>query len=347
MTLFRAELARIARRRITKAATVVAVLAAVAIGAVQFFTHSDAPVDWAAANAEAEANTAACMSSMEQNPSGMDATAISDMCYSDPAWFVVDKNFYLQSMLVSYTLPSFDEAHQTAFYRQDYPELNAKSGASGYTSQLAGWGVLIAVGAAVLGASYVGADWRSGVIESQLVRQPRRLRLFGAKFAAVGMAAGFLAAFAGAAVLASVIPAAVWRGQTSGTGSAFWLASAAMIGRIALAAVVFAVVAGGIAMIARNTAAGVAVGMVTFIAGGIAAALTGAWTRFISLPSNLVAWIAQGDVTYTFIRQDEAGYSDYYQLYGHHWVVAGALMALAAAIVATLGASSFAYRDVS
>lgn len=346
MSLFTSELQRITHRRAAKAAVVIAGIGIVAVGALTFATHSNASPDLVAAKATADQYTADCIDDYARDEGGMSPTEIQ-ACVSDPAWFVEDQNFYLQSMLFS-SGPNepFAQARDSAFARTPYPEIGEKSNASGFNSTLASIGVLLALGAAALGATLIGADWRSGVIESQLVRQPRRTRLFTAKFAAIAAATGlFSASVAGLMTLATV-PAAVWRGSTANTGAEFWFEVAAMTGRIGLAAAVLAVMGAAAAMTARNTAAGVGIGLFAFIVGGILGAMEGGWTPFLAFPQNLGAWIAMGDVSQVLVHESK-GQSNWYQIMGYGWLGAGLLLATVMAAMTAIGGGTFLRRDVS
>jgi len=347
MSLFSAELHRITRRRVAKGAVGIAGVGIVAAGALTFMTHSNAAPDLVAAQAAADQNTVECLRSYAADAYGMSASEIDTACVSDPAWFVNDQNFYLQSLLTGGgTNQSFDQARDQAFARTSYPEIGEESNAYGFASTLAGVGVLVALGAAMLGATLVGADWRSGVIESQLVRQPNRQRLFAAKFGAIALTTGLSSAVFAGLLAAAMVPAALWRGSTANTGVDFWLEVASMAGRIGLASAVLAVIGGAIAMTARNTAAGVGVGLFAFIAGGIVGAMEGSWTPFVAVPKNLGAWIAKGDVSWTFI-QESNGSSNWYEVMGYSWLGAGLLLITVMTVMTFIGASTFVRRDVS
>jgi len=347
MNMLRAEIARITHRRITKAAIVMAVVGVSIAGIVTYMTHTSTAPDIALAESLAAQNSADCLTSYATNNYGLSQSEIDQACVSDPAWFVTDKNFHLQSMLSGNGSEPFAQVQATTAARYDYPELGAQSAAYGLSNTLAGAGIVLTLAAAVLGASYVGADWRSGVMESQLVRQPNRLKLFGAKFIAIAIATGLGAALAAAATLLATIPSAIWRGDAANTGADFWIAAAQMIGRIGFAAALFAVIAAAVAMAARNTAAGVGVGLVAFIVGGVVGGLGGSWTRFVDVPQNLRAWIAQADVGYWFSRSTPGGGTETWQLLGHGWFAAGLLIAAAAVAVSALSGGSFIRRDVS
>lgn len=346
MNLFRAEIARIAHRRLTKVTTILLLCGIALVGTLTFFTHSSAAPDLVLAQTLADQNTEMCLASYETESYGMTGEEIAQNCYSDPAWFVQDSNFHLQSMLAGNGNEPFETVYERSMERSIYLELDAESNAYGLSGTLTGLGVLLVLGGGMLGASFIGADWRSGGIESQLVRQPNRAKLFAAKFAAIALTTGVLAATTAALVLVAVIPAAIWRGDTNHTGPDFWLAATSMVGRIGVAAALIALVAASISMLARNTAAGVGVGLVAFIVGGMLGAMEGAWTRFVGVPQNLSAWISHGDVGYVFVQRTGLEFN-YYELFGHDYLVAGALMLVVTVGIVSLGVGTFMRRDVS
>ncbi|MGH9025991.1 MAG: hypothetical protein ACRDWD_07730, partial [Acidimicrobiia bacterium] len=82
----------------------------------------------------------------------------------------------------------------------------------------------------VLGASFVGAEWRAGTMTTLLTWEPRRLRVFAAKaLVAAGLGAAVVV------VLDVVLGAALWpsvlfHGTTDGVDADFWRG----IGRVLL-----------------------------------------------------------------------------------------------------------------
>ncbi len=346
MSLFTAEIQRITHRRAAKAAVVIAGIGIVASGALTFAIHSNAAPDLAEARALADQNTADCLASFAQDSGGMSATEIEQNCASDPAWFVTDRNFYLQSMLTGGGgNQPFDQARSEAFLRTPVPEIGEVSNAYGFSSTLAGFGILIALGAGMLGATLIGADWRSGVIESQLVRQPERARLFSAKFAAIAATTSIFGACVAGLLVAAALPAALWRGSTANTGPEFWLEIVTMAGRIGLVAAVLALIGAAAAMIARNTAAGVGFVLFAFIAGGIMGRFEGRWTPYLAFPQNVDAWITKGDVPWTLVHEAN-GQSSWYELMGFGWFGAGVLLVTAMAAMVAISGGEFQRRDV-
>lgn len=120
-------------------------------------------------------------------------------------------------------------------------------------------GLFIAILTA-LAASFAGAEWHTGVMTTQLTWEPRRSRLLAAKtLAAAGFAfTAFL--LAESALLATVLPAATFRGTTVGADPAWLRGTIGILLRAATTAALAAAIGHALASLARNTA--VAVGAV-------------------------------------------------------------------------------------
>ena len=117
-------------------------------------------------------------------------------------------------------------------------------------------GLFIAL-VAILGASFIGAEWHAGTVATQLMWEPRRNRVLVAKVvvaALFGFAFFFLAQVM---LLGAVSPAAVFRGTTEGVDAAWMRGAAGLVVRGAGAAGLAAAIAFSLASMARNTAAAV------------------------------------------------------------------------------------------
>jgi ABC-type transport system involved in multi-copper enzyme maturation permease subunit len=125
-----------------------------------------------------------------------------------------------------------------------------------------GTSFILSVGALVLGASFMGAEWHAGTLATLLTWEPRRLRVFIAKLIAMALVV-FLLAVAVQLILGLVLAAvAAVRGTTEGTGAA-WLRSVTGVAfRSAGLAVMASVLGFAIATIGRNTAAALGVAFV-------------------------------------------------------------------------------------
>jgi ABC-2 family transporter len=114
----------------------------------------------------------------------------------------------------------------------------------------------------VLAASFLGAEWHSGTMTTWLTWEPRRTRVLVAK-AVAAMATAFgltvaLQLFLGVAL----VPAAIFRGSTSGVNSSWLLEVAGALARGATAAALMALLGLSLAGLGRNTAAALGAGFV-------------------------------------------------------------------------------------
>lgn len=125
-------------------------------------------------------------------------------------------------------------------------------------------GQLIVV-AWLLGASFVGADWHTGSITTQLTWEPRRTRIIVAKLlACVGVV--FVATILLELLLgAALVPAAVFRGTTAGADGAWFADNLRLLLRAGAVCAFGSIIGFGLASIGRNTAAALGVGFVYLV----------------------------------------------------------------------------------
>ena len=129
------------------------------------------------------------------------------------------------------------------------------TGGGGGDSLLLMAAVFLAVGAAICGASVAGAEWRAGTVTTMLTWEPSRLRLHAARTVSAGVLAFVIGVALQIAFLASVAPAALLHGTTSGTDADWRIGLVAAIARIALVTALVAVLAVNVATLGRNTSA--------------------------------------------------------------------------------------------
>jgi hypothetical protein len=161
---------------------------------------------------------------------------------------------------------------------------------------LRGATVALVVLAFVVGASFVGADWRAGTIAAQLTWEPRRVRMFVGKGVAVILATGLAGV-----VLQTLLAGVLWPGALRGGGSAgadaAWLRS--MVGEVlrggALSAIGAAI---GLALgsIGRNTALALGAGFIylAVLEGGLLSSLFPGSNRWLVVP-NAIQFVVGGD----------------------------------------------------
>lgn len=122
-----------------------------------------------------------------------------------------------------------------------------------------GISVAIFVIAALLGASFIGAEYKFGTIETTVLWEPRRLRVLISKLGAVVLSAFIIHIILLGLLVLAMMPAALWRGSTAGVDSDFWLGLLGVVVRGGVAAAAIAAIALSVSVVTRNTVGGVAV----------------------------------------------------------------------------------------
>lgn len=127
--------------------------------------------------------------------------------------------------------------------------------------------IFLVIGALMAAATFIGADWRFGTIATLLAWEPRRLRVFFAKAAAVAVVSLVIGVLLQSLVGLALLPSALWRGTTEGADSEWLGGVAGAVLRSAALGAGAALVGYAVAMIGRNTAAalGVAFGYVAIV----------------------------------------------------------------------------------
>ncbi len=184
----------------------------------------------------------------------------------------------------------------------------------------------------LLGASFMGAEWANRTITSTLTWEPRRLRVLGAKAAALALIA-FLWIVALQAYLAAVLyPAAHFRGVTAGVDAAFFGELASVAARVGALAVIASLMGFSLATVGRNTAAAFGVGFAHLaIVEGLVRAFKPQWSEWL-IGDNLGLFLV--------------GAEDVNHL-GHSQAAAGLLLAAYALILLTAASAIFRRREIA
>ena len=150
--------------------------------------------------------------------------------------------------------------------------------------------------AVLLGASLIGADWRSGTVGLQLTWEPRRARLALTKAGAL-MSVAVVAYLVYAVVLAlALLPAALVHGSTAGMDAAWWREGIGILLRGAAASAVVIAIGFSIALVGRNAAAALGVLFVyTSILENILSARFPWMTRWL-LVRNIARFVEGNDI---------------------------------------------------
>jgi hypothetical protein len=131
--------------------------------------------------------------------------------------------------------------------------------------------VWFAIIAWLLAASYIGAEWRTGMMATLFTWEPRRVRVMVAKAMAAILVTFVIVMVLQALLVGALYPAAAYRGTTAGTNQAFWRSFSYIglrSGGLAAMAAILGFAAGALG---RNTAAGLGTGFVylAVIEGGL------------------------------------------------------------------------------
>ncbi len=204
---------------------------------------------------------------------------------------------------------------------------------------------LIPVMAFVIGASSIGADLKTGMVEQILTWEPRRLRFFAARsvacFVGVGLAAMVVAVF----FVGLMFGLAAATGTTGGTTGDFWQAIAVSVLRTGLAAGLFAIFGLGVTLLV-NSSVGAIVGFVIYFF-IIENFLLGAFLPKVAayLPiTNTSAFAAGVDVE----RVEGSVFTEDVQtVVSHGYVTAGVILAFWTCLAAVLAALVFRRRDIA
>jgi len=327
VSLYRAETRRLTKRRFTRWLLIGAllVLAAVAVGTAAS-NERVGPAQIAEAQADAEANYQQNLRFAEQ---------ARQRCETDPAAFGGDC-----STLYTPTREDF----RYEYFMQSTFDFRQKFGVM--VTTLA---AILGLAAFVIGASYVGAEWTSGGMMNLLLWRPQRLRVLGAKLAAL------LAGLAVVSVVVSVLWTGVFvmiaslRGTLAGMTAGAWRSVALTELRAIVLILAAAAIGFGLASLGRHTALalGAAVAAVVVFQFGLVAVLSLAQAPFAEawlLPTWIVAWM---DKTITL---QNAGSCDFSSTQGCRpdeltltWPMAGGLLTLA--LVLVIGAAMWTMRS--
>ena len=155
---------------------------------------------------------------------------------------------------------------------------------------------LLAMGAYVIGASFVGAEWNSGGMMNLLLWRPQRLRVLSAKLIALLVAVAALTVVVSAAWTGVFTVVANLRGTTARMTSGAWQSFALMETRGLVLVLVAAAIGFGLASLGRHTAValGAVVAVIVLFQIGLGTVLQLAKVKFVEaylIPVWGVAWM--------------------------------------------------------
>jgi hypothetical protein len=228
--LLRSELRRATSRRLVRVGIIVALLGVVAVAAiVAAHSHRPTAADLAAGRASYLSARADCLAgqfiSRDHLPPGET----------------------LRSFCADQLIPQHFVPHH-GFELADLPDI------------LAGGSVLLILGALLIGASLVGAEWHAGTMTTLLTWEPRRLRVMAAKCVAAAAVVAILAILVLLFLTAVLSLVAATRGTTVGVDATWYHSVAGAILRVTAACSVVSLVGLAVAMVGRNTSAAIGLG---------------------------------------------------------------------------------------
>ncbi len=372
MRLLGIELRRMWHRRMPRVIVLLGIVGVLVGGAGAFFSHdSTVPVveDY---TAEIEANVAECRQSSIQQWESWSAGEITDYgpeydeylaqfpdaeAHADdscrPEYFshfdVGDRRFCLVTLY-----------EPEVAYRQACPDIEVAvveyesssrttliNGVEYRTPKPMGTGTIPETGfllfavAAVIGASFIGAEYKAGTVESTLLWEPRRIAVFGSKLVATAVTTFAIQILLLALLVLAVLPAALWRGTTAGADTDFWVGLVGVILRSGVVGAAIAMIALSVSTVTRNTVGGVAVLLGYTAVSPILTQVLFKGLRPIDLSENLAVLANGGDVG-RFIRNG-AGYDS---VVAHGVFGAALVVGVYLAIAVLIAALTFARRDV-
>lgn len=114
--------------------------------------------------------------------------------------------------------------------------------------------VLLVFGALLAAASFVGADWKTGMFGTLLTWEPRRMRVAGARLGTAALAAAAIALALECVFIAALLPAMLAHGGADGVDHAWAVGLITAMGKGAVLAALAAITGASVALIGRNTA---------------------------------------------------------------------------------------------
>lgn len=125
------------------------------------------------------------------------------------------------------------------------------------TEALEGTGIALLFLAFMFGASFIGADHNAGSLTTQLLYEPRRLRVHASKAVAAALGCALVGAALLALLSAALYVGASVNGVTTGADAAWWADRVLQVLRISGAIALAGGMTYGVTLVARRTTAGV------------------------------------------------------------------------------------------
>lgn len=195
----------------------------------------------------------------------------------------------------------------------------------------------------VLGASFMGAEYKSGTVENLLLWEPRRLRVILTKYLAGFLSSVLATVLAMGFLTGLLLLLATFRGTFEGVDGRFWIDLVSVIARAGLVGGGFFVLAMAIATIFRNTTAAVGAILGWFVLTNVFIQLFFKSVRQYELFINAVAFIGEAETPK--IVEGPGGFEIW--AYSHGYLTAGLLVAVWVVVVAAIALVLFQRRDLT
>jgi ABC-2 type transport system permease protein len=244
VNLFKAELRRLARRRLSLVFGIIAAAGLLVLAGVFWFTSSKGPTEAELAEAQAEADRI--------NGENFEY----EECVDDEDYFETEEYSWIDGE------PYYEDMTHEELCADMFGMMTADDLIWTYTFVFADESPLILIGVTIvaglimmmLGSSAIGAEWSSGGMANLLLWHPNRLKVWGAKL-------GAASAVCAAAVIAVLLLAfgllyvtAAARGEIGDLNSAWWDENLPKFARAGLLSIAMTVLGASLAMLGRHTA---------------------------------------------------------------------------------------------
>jgi hypothetical protein len=233
--------------------------------------------------------------------------------------------------------------YELAWYLDEAPFDLAAAGPTGALA-FAGIGAVVA---ALIGATWIGAEWSTRSLVALLFWVPRRMQVMAAKLVVLTGAAALLGVVAQAGWLAMAGILRLFVGLDAALPAGFWGDLLQTQARGVLLAVIAALLAFGLTNLVRNTGAALGIAFVYLVVvENLIRGLRPRWQPWL-LSENALALVQQGGSTiYVYEGQPDAnGVIEPFEYHLGH-LQAGVLLGVVTVAVVAVGAVLFAKRDL-
>jgi len=194
----------------------------------------------------------------------------------------------------------------------------------------------------VLGASFMGAEYRSGTVENLLLWEPRRSRVLLTKYVAGFLSSATATALALSFLTGLLLLLARVHGTYEGVDGRFWIDLVLVLFRASIAGGLMFVMAMGIATIFKHTTAAVGAILGWFVVSNVLVEWLLRFMRQHELVINAAAFVGEGE-PFRYVE----GMWGQQVVYHHGYLAAGVYVLIWAAVPAIIALVLFNRRDLT